>query len=75
LASDNLSVSHTSLTDKQIYMPLEVKELHIKAVVQEAPPKPMSGQSNAGITANQMNAIISECVEQVLNILKEKEER
>lgn len=56
-------------------MPIEIRELHIKAVVQEDTPR--SAVNNAAVSANgnQMNIIIAQCVEQVLNILKEKQER
>lgn len=57
-------------------MPIEIKELHIRAVVQDAA---TTQQDNAASTteasAVQINAIVAECVEQVLNILKEKQER
>jgi len=56
-------------------MPIEIKELHIKAVVQDAAPKAAGAGASAGVSANQMNAIVAQCVEQVLNIIKEKNER
>lgn len=55
-------------------MPIEIKELHIKAVVQDTvAPAQASGQS--AISTAQLNAIIAQCVEQVIHILKEKQER
>ncbi len=55
-------------------MPIEIKELHIKAVVQEDGSKADISSSGSG-EENQLNDIVAECVEQVLNILKEKKER
>lgn len=58
-------------------MPIEIKELHIKAVVQEE----NSSQSNAAngsassTGSNRIDTIVAQCVEQVLAILKEKQER
>ena len=58
-------------------MPIEIKELHIKAVVQEE----NSSQSNAtngnasSANSNRIDTIVAQCVEQVLTILKEKQER
>ena len=57
-------------------MPIEIKELHIKAVVQEDPPPALNASGITESTSvNQINAIVAQCVEQVLNILKEKQER
>jgi Family of unknown function (DUF5908) len=55
-------------------MPIEIKELHIKAVVQEEAATQSNNQS-ASAPAKQFDALVAECVEQVLQILKEKEER
>ncbi|HLU88482.1 MAG TPA: DUF5908 family protein [Cyclobacteriaceae bacterium] len=54
-------------------MPIEIKELHIKAVVQDGEKK--TSPNGAMSNAYQVNAIVAECVEQVLNIIKEKAER
>lgn len=62
-------------------MPIEIKELHIKVVVNasknEAPsqaqPKTGNGNKNSGVA--EKDAIIAECVEQVLQILQRKTER
>lgn len=54
-------------------MPIEIKELHIKAVVQDGEKK--NNPTGTVHTQHQINAIVAECVEQVFNILKEKEER
>jgi len=52
-------------------MPLEIKELHIKVAVTSGPPKPpaASGDGDA------RDAIVAECVEQVMHILRNKTER
>jgi hypothetical protein len=55
-------------------MPIEIKEVHIKAVIQEETPR-LDANSAASTTTRQMNTIVAQCVEQVLNILKEKQER
>lgn len=63
-------------------MPLEIKELHIKVTVNEG-----LGNESPGIATSlslpsdsdqqipDKEAIIAECVEQVMEILKEKQER
>jgi hypothetical protein len=56
-------------------MPIEIKEVHIKAVIQEETPRLDANSSAASATTRQMNTIVAQCVEQVLNILKEKQER
>jgi hypothetical protein len=54
-------------------MPIEIKELVIRATVGDGAPPQASGASQ-GSTLDQ-EAIIEACVEQVLQILKDKEER
>jgi hypothetical protein len=65
-------------------MPVEIRELHIRVTVNE-PARPETGKSGAesgggkagsagGATADR-EAIVSECVEQVLNVLQNKLER
>jgi Family of unknown function (DUF5908) len=57
-------------------MPIEIKELHIRAVVQDTETtQHANATSTAEASAVQVNTIVAECVEQVLNILKEKQER
>ena len=55
-------------------MPLEIRELHIKAVVsteqKRTPASPPPAQEGEG-----REALVAECVEQVLEILREKAER
>jgi hypothetical protein len=62
-------------------MPIEIKELHIRVEVNT----PQSGQPSKGQTASSdstktggetdKEAIVAECVEQVLQILQHKKER
>jgi len=54
-------------------MPIEIKELHIKAVVQDGDKK--NNHSGTAVNPYPINTIVAECVEQVLNILREKQER
>ncbi|MFT4156085.1 DUF5908 family protein [Parafilimonas sp.] len=59
-------------------MPIEIKELTIKAYIDEgAGQPPASPVANAAPTAsaNNMETIVAACVEQVLQVLKDKEER
>lgn len=60
-------------------MPIEIKELHIHVVVNASPSgQPSAGhQGNAGggEKSNDNEAIVAECVEQVLQILQNKRER
>ena len=60
-------------------MPIEIKELNIKATVQngsraneDCGPK---NQSSNTPSDSQVKSIVAQCVEQVLNILEEKKER
>jgi hypothetical protein len=57
-------------------MPVEIKELHIRVAVDARPPQ----QASAARTASDGNgadkdAIVAECVEQVLQIIQSKKER
>ncbi|WP_166482403.1 DUF5908 family protein [Scytonema sp. UIC 10036] len=57
-------------------MPLEIRELVIKASVNEGGNTQSTSEKNlGGIGASDQSAIIAACVEQVLTILKEKLER
>jgi len=54
-------------------MPVEIRELQITTVVQDA-----SAQASNAVTSNtatSINEIAAACVEQVLEILKQKNER
>ncbi|MCA9735651.1 MAG: hypothetical protein H6696_01795 [Deferribacteres bacterium] len=54
-------------------MPIEIRELVIRAVVEDpAENKSPRGESE---TADTQEGIIAECVEQVMLLLREKEER
>jgi len=59
---------------KRTNMPIEIKELHIKAVVQDVAPQTETMSTDA-TAANRLDEIVATCVEQVLNIIKEKQER
>lgn len=54
-------------------MPIEIRELQITTVVQDQGTTP--GSSVQPVTSSNKNSIIAECVEQVLEILKQKNER
>ncbi|KAA3438756.1 DUF5908 family protein [Rufibacter hautae] len=63
-------------------MPVEIRELHIKVVVTEGAPASSgagsagtSGTSTSAIGGEDREALIAECVEQVMHILREREER
>ena len=63
-------------------MPIEIKELHIRVTVNTTPGgQPAGQQSTAGGNSGKAGsggdneAIIAECVEQVLQILQNKTER
>lgn len=53
-------------------MPVEIRELQITAVVQDTP---ASGQAAGSAGTSSKEDIVAECVEQVLEILKQKNER
>lgn len=55
-------------------MPIEIRELQIKAVVQDAAAAPQGNAATATAPQNS-EAIIAACVEQVLEILQQKNER
>jgi len=55
-------------------MPIEIRELQIKATVQDTVPS--ATESNAApAPETRVAEIVAACVEQVLTILKEKQER
>ncbi len=57
-------------------MPVEIKELHIRIVVNKpANNSSASGASTTASAGGDKTAIVAECVEQVLQILKQKAER
>lgn len=54
-------------------MPIEIRELQITAVIQDSPQSAAAAPTS--VNATNQEAIVSACVEQVLQILKEKTER
>lgn len=61
-------------------MPIEIKELHIRLTVnvpaQDAPAAGKAGRPAASPAAEtDQQAIVAECVEQVMQIIQEKSER
>jgi hypothetical protein len=56
-------------------MPVEIRELHIRVAVNAAPAKPSAPAKAAGGGAADKDAIVAECVEQVLRIIQARKER
>lgn len=57
-------------------MPLEIKELHIKATIaDQQQTSDSSGQDSGSSAPLDTTALIDACVEKVLEILKDKQER
>ena len=59
-------------------MPVEIRELNIKATVLNNAGAEDCGPDNKSSSTpsdSQVSAIVAQCVEQVINILKEKQER
>lgn len=56
-------------------MPLEIKELHVKVVVDDQEQNPGSGLRPTGAITVDENALIEKCVGQVMQILKDMTER
>lgn len=55
-------------------MPVEIRELQITAIVQDSPPLIKNTSASSVASAN-TEIIIAACVEQVMEILKQKNER
>ena len=55
-------------------MPIEINELVVRAVVEDAPSPRREGSDAAGGEAER-EAIVAACVKEVLRILRRKEER
>ena len=55
-------------------MPVEIKELIIRAVVEDDR-KPRQDSAQASTTSDERDAIVEACVKQVLRILKKYKER
>lgn len=58
-------------------MPIEIKELHIRVAVNAEPGKQAGAQGASGAAggAEDKDAIVAECVEQVLERIQSKKER
>ncbi|MEM8528133.1 MAG: DUF5908 family protein [Bacteroidota bacterium] len=56
-------------------MPIEVKEIHIKVNVEASKNSSASTATSSTNASGDQSAIVAACVEQVLQILKDKEER
>jgi hypothetical protein len=57
-------------------MPIEIKELHIRVAVDARPAQPTAAKQTAGGNdGTDKDAIVAECVEQVLQIIQSKKER
>ncbi len=61
-------------------MPIEIKELHIKVAVNssqcaQTPQAQNTVSAGKGGSVGDMDAVVAECVEQVLQILQDKAER
>lgn len=56
-------------------MPLEIRELVIRAQVDESQGPQGSGQERPALTDEEQAALVKACVEQVMQIIKDKEER
>lgn len=55
-------------------MPVEIRELQITAIVQDSPPL-LTNASGPSTSSANIDEIIAACVEQVMEILKQKNER
>ncbi|MBS3770385.1 MAG: DUF5908 family protein [Bacteroidales bacterium] len=57
-------------------MPIEIKELHIKTYVgEEEKPETNAGSEDTENIRDLKSKIVADCVEQVMQVLKEKKER
>ncbi|HEY5749063.1 MAG TPA: DUF5908 family protein [Chryseolinea sp.] len=55
-------------------MPVEIRELHIKVLVQ-GDSQNESNPTATSVSPTNVDAIVAECVEQVVKIIKDKKER
>jgi hypothetical protein len=81
-ATISSSQFHNSTTSPLMHMPIEIKELHIRVTVNapaDTAATEAAGAANAAPAAGaggaDKEALVAECVEQVLSILQEKQER
>lgn len=56
-------------------MPLEIRELHIRVNVGGEAATPSSGAPASAAGGEDKDRILSECVEEVLRVLRERKER
>jgi hypothetical protein len=56
-------------------MPIEIKELHIRVSVNASPGAPAAKSDGVAGSDETKEAIVADCVEQVLQILQNKMER
>jgi uncharacterized protein DUF5908 len=58
-------------------MPIEIRELTIKVTVDQPDPKaqPSGGNDQAGGNNTDKDALLAQCVDQVLTVLNNKKER
>jgi hypothetical protein len=57
-------------------MPLEIKELHIRVTVnQPAPSAPAAPGANVASSSDDNDALIRQCIEQVVDLIHTKGER
>lgn len=58
-------------------MPVQIMELVIKAIVAESPQNAAASANgnHLSVSAQNKEAMVKQCVEEVLRVLKEKEER
>ena len=63
-------------------MPIEIRELVIRATVEEElqpgaskPPATMASGPPPGASASERSRLIAECVDQVMEVLRERKER
>ena len=64
-------------------MPIEIRELHIKVIIDPNSPgsprtgtaAPSAGNPESSNGDSDRDALVAECVEQVMSILREKNER
>lgn len=56
-------------------MPVEIKELVIKTMVENASTEEAASKNNAALGEDFIEDIVAQCVDQVLEIMKDKNQR
>lgn len=56
-------------------MPLEIKELHVKVVVDDQESQTESRAQSGKVAAIDENRLVEKCVEQIMQLLKDQAER